>query len=118
MKYLKLFENFTETKTMNEMKSYQETQGKLKEFTEGLKSHLEQNGYTVLDNPDKGFDKPLIGNKKNIIFSYDVEMLFVYYENDNDEAFSTIVDYFNSSNLCIKGGAGLRGAHTSFIKFK
>lgn len=103
------------------MVSYQEAQGNLKEFAEGLKSHLEKNGYTVMDNPGWDFDKPLIGNKRNIIFSKadDMEMLFVYYENDNDEAVSSILDYWNSNKneLGIRGLQGLRSAHSSFVKF-
>ena len=102
--------------------SYRETQGRLKEFAESLKSHLERNGYNVIDNPDSSFDKPLIGNKRNIIFSYkdDIGMLFVYFENDNDEAEDSILSYWDSikNELGIRGLEGLRSAQSSFFKFK
>jgi hypothetical protein len=103
-----------------EMHSYQESSGRLKEFAESLKSHLEINGYNVMDNPGRNFDKPLIGNKKNIIFSlHDGRMLFVYYENDNDEAENSILSYWDSikNELGIRGLQGLRSAHSSFVKF-
>jgi hypothetical protein len=101
------------------MHSYQESSGRLKEFAESLKSHLEINGYNVMDNPGRNFDKPLIGNKKNIIFSSQLQMLFVYYENDNDEAENSILSYWDSikNELGIRGLQGLRSAHSSFVKF-
>ena len=87
-----------------------------------MKSHLERNGYNVIDNPDSSFDKPLIGNTRNIIFSYkdDIGMLFVYFENDNDEAEDSILSYWDSikNELGIRGLEGLRSAHSSFFKFK
>jgi hypothetical protein len=97
--------------------SYKETQSKLKEFAEGLKAHLEKNGYTVLDNPGSDFDKPLIENKKNIIFAYDEEILLVYYANNNEEAISSIIDYYNSNKQGINGGRGLKSKYTTYITF-
>ena len=115
MKHLKPYSYFT----LNEMDSYKDAQGKLKEFTEGLKSHLEQNGYTVLDNP-KDFDKELKGNKRNIIFWYDNGKLLVYYENDNTEAVSSILDYWNSNKneLGIKGFEGIVSRYSTYVGFK
>jgi hypothetical protein len=105
-----------------EMYSYQESPGRLKEFAESLKSHLERNGYNVIDNPDSSFDEPLKENKKNIIFSfdYDDDMLFVYYGNDNYEAKDSILRYWDSikNELGIKGIEGLRSAHVTFVRFK
>jgi hypothetical protein len=104
-----------------ERHSYQESPSRLKEFAESLKLHLERNGYNVIDNPNSSFDEPLKGNKENIIFSYfDEGMLFVYYENDNDEAEDSILRYWDSikNELGIRGLQGLRSAHSSFVKFK
>jgi hypothetical protein len=86
------------------MVSYQKTQGKLKEFAEGLKSHLEKNGYTVMDNPSSEVDETLILDKRNIIFSFnpydgaDGEVLYVYYDKNNEEAISSIVNYLDYLN--------------------
>jgi len=97
------------SKMLNEMKSYQEAQDKIKEFAEGLKSHLEKNGYTVTDNAGTG-------KERNIVFSYDPnaggidgELLWVYYDKNNEEAISTIVnylDYFNKSKFGLGSKAG------------
>ena len=103
--------------------SYLETQGRLNEFAESLKTHLERNGYNVFDSPKTGgVDKLLKGNKRNIVFSYhkDTGALFVSFENDNDEAEDSILRYWDSikNELGIRGLQGLRSAHSSFVKFK
>ena len=103
--------------------SYIETQGRLNEFAESLKTHLERNGYNVFDSPKTGgVDKLLKGNKRNIVFSYhkDIGALFVHLENDNDEAEDSILRYWDSikNELGIRGLQGLRGEHSCFLKFK
>jgi hypothetical protein len=105
--------------------SYLETQGRLNEFAESLKTHLERNGYNVFDSPKTGgVDVLLKGNKRNIVFSYykdnDYNALFVYFENDNDEAEDSILRYWDSikNELGIRGLQGLRGAHSYFFKFQ
>ena len=89
--------------------SHQEAQDKIKEFAEGLKSHLEKNGYAVTDNAGTG-------KERNIVFSYDPgltgpsgKLLMVYYDKNNEEAISTIVnylDYFNKSKFSLGSKAG------------
>ena len=83
--------------------SYQEASGRLKEFAEGLKSHLEKKGYTIMDNTDSE-----VVDKRNIIFSFNTsdgpagEVLYVYYDENNNEEISSIVnylDYFNKSKF-------------------
>jgi len=103
--------------------SYKEAPERVKEFAEGLKSHLEKNGYTIVDNPvseevDKG----------NIIFFFSPydgpsrDSLYVYYDMDNDEQISSIVNYlvyFNESKFGLVGKsdeyiASLRGGYMSW----
>lgn len=110
MKYLKLFENFI----LNELKSYQQAPIEIKEFAESLKSHLEVNGYTVIDNKGLSLDdeRNLVFDErpkgKNIIFSLgnsfsnknlvDDDCLYVYYNKDNFQVISLIVDYLDDFN--------------------
>ena len=119
MKYLKLFENFI----LNELTSYQQAPVEVKEFAEGLKSHLEVNGYIVLDNKGISLDyeRNLVFDElprgKNIIFTLgnifsnkdlkDDDCLYVYYEKGNVQVISSIVDYLDDFNEKIgKEGRG------------
>ena len=61
LKYVKLFENFMINEDI--LVSYKEAPERVKEFAEGLKSHLEKNGYTIVDNPVSE-----VVDKRNIIF--------------------------------------------------
>ena len=98
--------------------SYKEAPERVKEFAEGLKSHLEKNGYTIVDNPVSE-----VVDKRNIIFFFSPydgpsrDSLYVYYDIDNDEQISSIVNYlvyFNESKFGLVGKAdaytaGLQG---------
>ena len=100
--------------------SYKEAPERVKEFAEGLKSHLEKNGYTIVDNPVSE-----VVDKRNIIFFFsphdgpNSDSLYVYYDIDNDEQISSIVNYlvyFNESKFGLVGKAdeytaGLRGGY-------
>ncbi len=110
MKYLKLFENFI----LNELTSYQQAPVEVKEFAEGLKSHLEVNGCSVFDVKGLSLDdeRNLVFDErpkgKNIIFSLsndfsnkylpDDDCLNVYYEKGNVQVISLIVDYLKDFN--------------------
>jgi hypothetical protein len=88
--------------------SYKEAPERVKEFAEGLKSHLEKNGYTIVDNPVSE-----VVDKRNIIFffsPYDGSDgdLYVYYDINNDQQISSIVNYlvyFNESKFGLAGKA-------------
>ena len=113
MKYLKLFENFI----LNELTSYQQAPVEVKEFAEGLKSHLEVNGCSVFDVKGLSLDdeRNLVFDErpkgKNIIFSLsndfsnkylpDDDCLNVYYEKGNVQVISLIVDYLKDFNVKI-----------------
>jgi hypothetical protein len=119
MKYLEIFEDFI----LNELTSYQQAPIEVKEFADGLKSHLEVNGCSVFDVKGLSLDdeRNLVFNErpkgKNIIFSLsnefnnkylpDDDCLNVYYENGNVQVISLIVDYLKDFNEKIgKEGIG------------
>lgn len=102
--------------------SYKEASGKLKEFTEGLKSHLEKNGYAIIDNPVSEVPGEGKVDKGNIIFYFspddgaDSDTLYVYYDKNDDEQISSIVNYLVYFNKSKFGLVGKDAAYTESLQ--